>query len=105
MDLNEYQLEAKKTKLYPDKILYPMLGLVCEAGEVAQKVKRVILCHDEIDNDTRAEIADELGDVLWYVANIADDIGYNLEVIALNNLSKVTKRKAEGKIIGWGDKR
>ena len=105
MGMGEYQEEAKKTKLYPDKILYPMLGLVCEAGEVAQKVKRVILCGDDIDEETRSEIADELGDVLWYIANIADDIGYDLGAIALNNLSKVTKRKEEGKIIGWGDKR
>jgi NTP pyrophosphatase (non-canonical NTP hydrolase) len=103
MKLNDYQLEAASTAIYPkDRGLeYVALGLAGEAGEVANKVKK-ILRGDKVDMTV---IADELGDVLWYVAAMANELGYDLKVIAQNNLLKLEKRRVEGKIQGEGDKR
>lgn len=81
LDINEYQQMARKTAIYPDagnpnsngaNMVYPTLGLSGEAGEVAEKVKKVIRDKGgEFDDDTRLAICKELGDVLWYVAQIA----------------------------------
>jgi NTP pyrophosphatase (non-canonical NTP hydrolase) len=108
MTLNQYQEAAKQTAIYKKehRIGYTTLGLVCEAGQVAGKVKKVI-----IDNNNRfkledlQEIAKELGDVLWYVATLADDIGIDLEDIARINIQKLTARKEKVTISGSGDNR
>lgn len=109
MELNKYQEMAEETAIYPmDKqVIYPALGLAGEAGEAADKVKKVIrdkMC-DFTDYETRKEIALELGDVLWYVAILARDLGYPLELVAKINLAKLKSRKARGKIHGQGDNR
>tara|TARA_B100000700_G_scaffold322040_1_gene422643 strand:+ start:3021 stop:3350 length:330 start_codon:yes stop_codon:yes gene_type:complete len=109
MDLNEYQLKARKTALYPnvgDNIIYPTLGLAGEAGEVAEKVKKVIRDRKgkftESDKDS---IKKELGDVLWYIAQLGSEIGFDLNSIAEANLQKLSSRFDRGVIGGSGDER
>ena len=100
---NDYQVKARKFAVYSDKfkIVYPTLGLSSEAGEVADKIKKW-LRDGVVDKD---EVAKELGDVLWYVAILAEDLGYPLSEIASMNMDKLTKRKKNGKIRGSGDNR
>ncbi|ASI13706.1 NTP pyrophosphatase, house-cleaning of non-canonical NTPs [Candidatus Mancarchaeum acidiphilum] len=105
MDLNEYQKASRRTKMYPEKldggIYYSTLGLCGEAGELANKVKKIAR-----DNNLDKEgIKGELGDILWYVASVSEEIGYSLEEIANYNLEKLNKRMEEGKISGNGDER
>ena len=109
MDLNAYQAAARRTALYPDagnNPIYPTLGLSGEAGEVADKVKKVIRDRaGHFDDEVRAEIALELGDVLWYVAQLASELGYELDVIANRNLKKLRDRADRGQLRGSGDHR
>jgi len=107
-DFNAYQRSAARTAIYPDqhRILYPALGLAGEAGEVANKVKKLI--RDGPDNrpDTwREDIASEIGDVLWYCAALATDLNLTLGMIAAQNEKKLSKRKRDGTIGGSGDTR
>jgi len=107
MNFNEYQKLAKTTAIYDKKhqILYPALGLAGEAGEVANKVKKIIRDGYENNKDYRADIGAEIGDVLWYCAVLADDIGLQLSDIAFNNTVKLKDRMNRGVIGGNGDKR
>lgn len=112
LTLNEYQSMALETAIYPEefKVIYPALGITGEAGEVSDKIKKLIRDKGykggpiEDDKD-REDIALELGDVLWYVVTSANDIGYTLEQIAMMNYLKLQKRKEQGKISGSGDHR
>jgi len=103
VDFKEYQRKAVTFAIYPatHKVLYPTLGLCGESGEVAEKVKKQV--RDGVFN--RHEVAKELGDVLWYLANICNDIGYNLDEIADLNLTKLRGRMARNVIKGSGDNR
>jgi NTP pyrophosphatase (non-canonical NTP hydrolase) len=109
MDLNAYQDAARLTALYPDvgnNPIYPTLGLSGEAGEVADKVKKVLRDRNgQFDDSVRAEIALELGDVLWYVAQLASELGYELEDVANQNLQKLRDRSSRGQLKGSGDHR
>ena len=109
MELNSYQLLARRTALYPHRgnnILYPTLGLCGEAGEVADKVKKVLRDGaGEFNSEQKQAIAMELGDVLWYVSQLADKLGYGLEAIAEANLEKLQSRAARNVISGSGDQR
>ena len=107
MNFNEYQKLAKSTAIYDEKhaVLYPALGLAGEAGEVANKVKKLIRDGYEKNKNYREEISSEIGDVLWYCAVLADDIGFKLSDIALNNVVKLQDRMQRGVIGGSGDKR
>ncbi len=107
MTLNEYQEKAMETAIYPMPIIYPSLGLTGEAGEVSDKVKKVIRDKGgDFDNyDTRHAIAEEIGDVLWYCATLANDIGFKFEEIGKMNYEKLQSRKERGKIHGSGDNR
>ena len=109
MDINEYQQKARSTAIYPDagrNMIYPTLGLAGEAGEVAEKVKKVIRDKGGIfDNETRAAISKELGDVLWYVAQIASELDLDLSNVAQNNLDKLADRAQRGQLQGSGDNR
>ena len=109
MDLNKYQTEALKTAVYPNmgsNFPYPALGLAGEAGEVADKLKKVIRDNDGILTDpVRDSVAKELGDVLWYVSVLAFELDYNLEEIAQNNLAKLASRQERGVLTGSGDNR
>lgn len=108
MKLNEYQDKAMETALYPANLAlaYVAMGLAGEAGEVANKVKKIyrdlggVAFRDEED-----QIAKELGDVLWYVATLAHEIGYRLEDIAQMNVEKLASRAEKGTIKGNGDDR
>ncbi|MCF8134904.1 MAG: nucleoside triphosphate pyrophosphohydrolase family protein [Synechococcus lacustris] len=109
MELNSYQLLARRTALYPQRgnnILYPTLGLCGEAGEVADKVKKVLRDGaGEFNSEQKQAIAMELGDVLWYVSQLADELGFGLEAIAEANLEKLQSRAARNVISGSGDQR
>lgn len=109
MNFNEYQKESRKTALYPSvggNYVYPTLGLAGEAGEVAEKIKKVIRDDGgEVSGEKKREIKKELGDVLWYVAQIASELGLSLEDIAETNLEKLFSRKERGTLHGSGDSR
>ena len=109
MELNHYQRESRKTALYPDvgcNAIYPTLGLVGEAGEVADKVKKILRDKNGVfDKDSKDSIKFELGDVLWYISQLSSELGYELDEIASSNLEKLRGRKARGKISGSGDTR
>lgn len=109
MDFQLYQERCRATARYPDagsNPIYPTLGLCGEAGEVADKVKKVL--RDSQGNFSPEVIADlqlELGDVLWYVAQLATELGLELEQIAQANLDKLASRTARNVIGGSGDRR
>lgn len=108
MTLNEYQQIALKTAVYPEEysIVYPALGMAGEAGEVADKVKKVIRDNNADFSPLKCEgIAMEIGDVLWYCAVLADRIGYRLDTIARMNNRKLKSRQLRGKLGGNGDNR
>ena len=109
MDLNQYQRKARSTALYPDlgsNPIYPALGLCGEAGEVADKVKKVLRDEAGVFSDERRQaIALELGDVLWYVSQLSDELGYSLETVAQANLDKLASRAQRQVIGGSGDQR
>ena len=107
-DFNAYQRMATQTAIYPDehRILYPALGLAGEAGEVANKVKKLIRDGPEgRPEDWREQIASEIGDVLWYCASLATDLNLTLGMIASQNEKKLAMRKKAGTIGGSGDTR
>ena len=106
MQLNEYQTQAKNTAIYPkDKaVVYPALGLAGEAGEVANKVKKVLRDGTEI-KDVSKDIASEIGDCLWYISVLSSDIGWDLRSIAKLNIDKLQDRADRGKLSGSSDKR
>ena len=111
LSLNEYQNEAMRTAIYPrfrdgTIPLYPVLGLTGEAGEVAEKVKKILRDKNGFaTEEDKQEIAKELGDVLWYIANLAKDLNYSLEDIGQMNLDKLNDRKDRGALGGSGDNR
>jgi NTP pyrophosphatase (non-canonical NTP hydrolase) len=151
MDFDEYQREAQKTAMYPAlylgttsetsrqqsgmeglyelRYVYPTLGLAGEAGEVAEKVKKVIrnqngiLPMSKFDKDryeliskynprlehekviTQEDIDKELGDLLWYISDLAGIWGLSLEEIAFHNIAKLNSRQERGTIASAGDNR
>lgn len=108
MTLDEYQNHALETAIYPKqyKIIYPALGITGEAGECSDKVKKVIRDNNgEFTDDRKREIAKEIGDVLWYCAALAHDIGYTLNEVGEMNVVKLSSRKERNKINGNGDNR
>ena len=108
MTLNEYQDQALKTSIYPDdmSIIYQLIGLSGEVGELAEKIKKTIRDNNKhFDVLKRAELAIELGDVLWYVAAMASDIGYTIEDVGNINLTKTGDRNERGTLHGSGDYR
>jgi len=109
MRLNDYQAEARRTRTYAKDwdVIYPALKLASEAGEVAGKVGKRLRDADGLfyDHKVKQALALELGDVLWYVAALADDLGYDLEEIARMNLFKLSDRAARGVLGGDGDYR
>lgn len=109
MDLNQYQDLALDTAVYPNRgsnFAYPALGLAGEAGEVADKLKKVIRDNEGVLTDSvRDAVAKELGDVLWYVAVLASELDYNLNEVAAINVAKLSSRKERGVLTGSGDNR
>jgi len=108
MTFEGYQIKAVATAIYGEGnvVIYPTLGLCGEAGEVAEKVKKVLRDKGGVFSDeTKTELAKELGDVLWYIANIANDLGINLEDVAAGNIAKLESRRQRNLIHGEGDNR
>lgn len=108
MELNDYQKAALKTAIYPknQQVIYPVLGLCGESGEVAEKLKKIYRDKNSvIDESDRLAIAKELGDVLWYLSVLANDLGMDLEEIAQMNIDKLNMRKKKNMIGGSGDDR
>lgn len=113
MKLDKYQKRAAEFDLFEMTVdlkspgfLEKVLGLVGEAGEAADKIKKII--RDKggyASEEDREAIAKELGDVLWYVANVARYMGVPLSEIAEGNIEKLTSRKKRNKISGEGDDR
>ena len=112
MTLDEYQRGALRTAAYPEvvRILYPALKLAGEAGEVTEKLGK--LMRDEgwlpgtpLSDAQRTTLTHELGDVLWYVAVLAADLGVELDTVATTNLDKLASRQQRGVIGGSGDTR
>jgi NTP pyrophosphatase (non-canonical NTP hydrolase) len=108
MTFNDYQENAVRTAIYGEgnKVIYPTLGLCGEAGEVAEKIKKVLRDKNGIfDQETKEAIKLELGDVLWYIANIANDLGIDLYDVAEANIDKLESRRQRNLIHGNGDNR
>ena len=83
-----------------------VLGLAGESGEVLEKYKKILRDKSGVINDEdRREIIKELGDVLWYIATVAQLLGYSLEDVAITNNDKLLNRKERGVISGSGDNR
>ena len=103
ISMTEYSEFAEKTAIYPEEaqIVYPALGLAGEAGEVANKVKKMIR-DDRLDRDA---IASELGDCLWYIAALCRDLNVDMASVARKNLDKLSMRKQKGTLQGNGDAR
>jgi len=110
MELNEYQKQALKTAIYPEKykIIYSALGLGNEAGEVMGKIKKWLRGDDgegEMSKERVEALKGELGDVLWYLAVLANDLGLELNEIAQANVLKLQSRQEKGNLKGDGDTR
>lgn len=102
MDLNEYQALARKNAVYKDQtqlngLVYTVLALCGEAGELANVLKKALRKGAEPD---REKMTDELGDVLWYTSAVAAELGHELNTVAKFNLEKLAARVAAGKRVG-----
>ena len=109
MDFKEYQEKSRRTALYPKigaSFVYPTLGLTGETGEVAEKIKKIFRDKEGVLSDEdRETIAKELGDVLWYLTQIATEMEISLDEVAKNNIGKLYSRMQRGKLHGEGDNR
>ncbi len=114
MTFNEYQKKSRKTALYTniDKniignhILYPTLGLAGETGEFIEKIKKIIRNKNGVfDEQDKETLKYELGDILWYLAQLATDLDLGLDDIAESNLNKLLSRLQRNTINSEGDNR
>ncbi|MDO8663438.1 MAG: nucleoside triphosphate pyrophosphohydrolase family protein [Candidatus Wildermuthbacteria bacterium] len=109
MTFQEYQKLSRETAIYPNadkNFIYPALGLAGETGEVAEIIKRIIRDKNGLaDEETKAMLIKELGDVLWYLSQLATEFGLSLDEIAADNIKKLQDRKARGALHGKGDNR
>jgi NTP pyrophosphatase (non-canonical NTP hydrolase) len=111
MEFDEYQKKTKETAIYPRDnpivaLSYATLGLAGEAGEIANKVKKIIRDNKgEISQEIKDKLRDELGDVLWYISALATELDTNLSSVADKNIQKLFSRKERGVLKGSGDNR
>jgi NTP pyrophosphatase (non-canonical NTP hydrolase) len=108
MTIQEYSQKALSTAIYGegDRIIYPTLGINGEAGEIAEKVKKILRDKNGVySTETKLELLKEVGDVLWYVNALCRDLGYTLETAAMLNLEKLESRRQRNMIQGNGDNR
>ena len=113
MDFSKYQKQSGQTRihkkiplLHQGNIMFFCFGLFGEVGEVAEKIKKIMREKNGIlKKEDKQEIAKELGDVLWYLTQLGDELGYSLNEIAEMNLKKIESRKKRGLIKGNGDNR
>ncbi len=109
LSFDDYQEEASKTAIYPNKgdnLYYPALGLAGEAGEVCEKVKKIMRDDGgEVSIEKAGELVKEIGDVLWYVAALCEELDISMEAAASINLAKLKARQENGTLQGSGDNR
>ena len=113
MQLSEYQEKSRVTAKYPEAgntFVYPTLGLVGEAGEVADKIKKHLRDDgltkpSQLSDEHKQALAKELGDVLWYVSQLCTECGLSLDAVAEMNIEKLYSRLERGKLSGSGDDR
>lgn len=108
IDLSEYGARAYALAIYPrtNAYIYPALKLAGEAGEVAEKVGKSLRGDFSLDDPAvKEDLIKELGDVLWYVNALANDLGSSLEEVADKNITKLESRKERGVLRGSGDNR
>lgn len=108
MTFNDYQKKARKTAVYPNQgknFLYPAMGLGGEIGEVLNKIGKLMRGDRKLTDEVKNEIGSEMGDVLWFMAQLGTELGLSLDEIADRNLDKLKKRYSENKIKGNGDNR
>jgi len=109
MNLNDYQAAALTTASPKDKqneIFHLLLGLCGETGEIAEKAKKIVRDRaSDFSKFDKADLTKELGDVLWYVAVIADHFDISLDEVGTTNVAKLADRKKRGLINGSGDNR
>ncbi|HRN96922.1 MAG TPA: nucleoside triphosphate pyrophosphohydrolase family protein [Candidatus Saccharibacteria bacterium] len=109
MNLNEYQQLALRTagpKDKKDEMFHLVLGLVGEAGEIAEKVKKIIRDHgSDFDKLDKEDLKKELGDVMWYIAVLSDYFDISLDAIGTKNIEKLASRQSRGTLSGSGDNR
>lgn len=113
MNLSDYQKESRVTATYPDvdnNFVYPTLGLVGEAGELAEKVKKLMrdkgmFTPDQVTDEIKTEVLKELGDVLWYTAQLATEFQVDLSEVAEMNIAKLQSRMERNVLNGDGDNR
>jgi NTP pyrophosphatase (non-canonical NTP hydrolase) len=110
MTFDEYQRQAITTVISANDefkdLLHWVLGINGESGEVAEKVKKIIRDKNgQVSQEDKQELAKELGDVLWYLAVLAHDLGVPFDEIAQQNLAKLKSRQARGQLGGSGDNR
>lgn len=109
MNFNDYQQLALRTaagKSKNNELFHLVLGLVGEAGEIAEKFKKLVRDNDSNEDlIDREDIAKELGDVLWYIATLADYLELSLDDVATKNIDKLSSRLERGTLSGSGDNR
>jgi NTP pyrophosphatase (non-canonical NTP hydrolase) len=109
MNFTEYQTKSRRTANYPSighPLIYPTLGLTNEAGEVAGKIKKIFRDKSGIiGEEEREALKGELGDVLWYLAQVCTELDLSLDEVAEYNIVKLYSRLERGKIGGDGDNR
>lgn len=111
MKMNDYQSASGATAIYPGQgealgLAYVTLGLAGEAGEIANKVKKILRDNNGvISNEVRNDLLKESGDVLWYLARLVDELGGHLGGVADENLRKLLDRQRRGVLTGSGDTR
>ena len=109
MEFKEYQQQSRKTAVYPvigQGFVYPALGLAGESGEVVEKIKKIFRDQQgTVGDEQRQAVAKELGDVLWYLAQLATELDLDLNQVAQDNLDKLLSRQQRGQLHGSGDER
>lgn len=110
MTLDEYQKEALVTALWSGDemkdLSHWVLGVTGEAGEIAEKVKKLIRDFDgKLSDDAKKELMKEIGDVMWYLAVLSEHIGYKFDEVGKQNIAKLRDRQARNKLHGSGDNR
>jgi len=106
LEFANYQAKASETAIYPKTleggVYYTAIGLAGEVGELLNKIKKIARDKAQISKE---DITSELGDVLWYLSQLATEMGIDMEEVAKYNLEKLKNRKERGTISGSGDKR
>lgn len=109
LTFQEYQKAARDTAIYPSfgaGYVYPAIGLANESGEVLGEIKKAIRDNKGvIGPETKEKVKKELGDVLWYIANLGHELGIEMSDVAQANIDKLRSRKERGKLQGSGGDR